>query len=373
MLSKKQHQKAHNYLVNYYISSHGFGHCSRAVPIIKFLLNKNVKIRVISSIRQIEFLRRFFNQDENIFFDIKTTDVGWIFKEDGTTLDYKKLIDYLTSWLNSFPELIKDEIDKINQYSEQSIILSDISPLGFAVAKELNIYSIGISNFTWIEQYNNTNLPKEIVDRFREYYNYCDLYLRYPFHTPQIIGKRYEDIGYIVRDYDKEKAKEIRKIVLSSGAKIIIFLGIGASLNIKSKFEFGDDVFVFYGMGLNVNAKHKYYVGNEQDVQNYIAASDIVITKPGWSTVAECINAEVPMIIIKRDGIYEDKCILEEIENKELGIGMNIEKLNNLSANKLNSVINSVNKKTFSKFKKFDLNYLLNIISTKMSKIRSGV
>lgn len=352
----------HNRVVNYYISSHGFGHCSRAVPITKFLLSKGFKVRAISGKRQIEFLKKFFGQNEDIHFDVKTTDIGWVFKEEGTTLDYKRLIDYLTTWLKSFPELVKDEIEKIHQYNQPSVILSDISPLGFAVAKEANIYSIGISNFTWMEQYDNANLPKEIVDKFKEYYSYCDLYLRYPLHTPQVIGKSYEDVGYIARNYDKGKVKEIRKAALPPGVKIIIFLGIGASLNIKSKFEFGDDIFVFYGMGLNVKAKHKVYVGYRKDVQNYIAASDIAVIKPGWSTVMECINAKVPMIIIKRSNIYEEECILQEIENKRLGIGIDINRLNCLSFDELSIIINSVNENPFSRFKEFDFNFLLDRI-----------
>jgi len=356
---------------NYYISSHGFGHCSRAIPIIRFLLSKGFKVKAISGKRQIEFLKNFF-KEENISYTIKATDIGWLFKENGLTLDRNNLINSLRNWLKSFPKLVEDEIEKIEQNVQPSIIISDISPLGFAVANRADIFSIGISNFTWIDQYRNANLPEDIVEQFEEYYNYCDLYLRCLFHTPQILGKSYKDIGYIVRDYDKSKVRKIREEALSSGVKTIVFLGIGASLNIKRKFQFGDDVFVFYGMGLNVYAKHKLYIGNKLNVQDYIAASDIAIAKPGWSTVTECVNAKVPMIIIKRD-IYEDRCILQEIENNELGIGININELDGLYSNELSSIINRVNKSAFSQFKKFDYNYLLDAISKRLLKGGSKV
>ncbi len=57
----------------------------------------------------------------------------------------------------------------------------------------------------------------------------------------------------------------------------------------------------------------------ETETQNYLAACDLVISKAGYSTLAEAITAKVPICLFKREGFKEDE--LMESEIKKMGIG----------------------------------------------------
>ncbi|WP_354326942.1 glycosyltransferase [Sporolactobacillus kofuensis] len=53
----------------------------------------------------------------------------------------------------------------------------------------------------------------------------------------------------------------------------------------------------------------------ETESQNYIAASDYVISKPGWGTIAEAVTANKPLILVTRNSMQEDKNTSEYLKN----------------------------------------------------------
>ena len=66
------------------------------------------------------------------------------------------------------------------------------------------------------------------------------------------------------------------------------------------------------------------------DSQNYIAACDLVVTKPGYSTVSEAILGRVPMLTYQREGFSEDDAIIDAVE--DLGIGHRIDSIQALKS-----------------------------------------
>ena len=69
---------------------------------------------------------------------------------------------------------------------------------------------------------------------------------------------------------------------------------------------------------------------NNLPFQNYIAACDYIITKPGWNTVVEAILGGVPLLMIERDEVIEDKTILEKVKNLGLGTSISQKEVLNL-------------------------------------------
>lgn len=58
------------------------------------------------------------------------------------------------------------------------------------------------------------------------------------------------------------------------------------------------------------------------DTQNYIAASEIVIAKAGWETIAECILGHSNLVLIKRPSAKEDSFNIEKVKERKLGISI---------------------------------------------------
>ncbi|MGM7721717.1 hypothetical protein [Metabacillus sp. Hm71] len=49
-----------------------------------------------------------------------------------------------------------------------------------------------------------------------------------------------------------------------------------------------------------------------------MAACDFFITKAGWGTIGEAVAAGVPLLIIEREGMREDKNTVEYLKDKNL-------------------------------------------------------
>ena len=56
--------------------------------------------------------------------------------------------------------------------------------------------------------------------------------------------------------------------------------------------------------------------------QDIIAASDLVVCKAGYTTVAEAISAKVPIILTAREGFVDDETVSDGVG--KLGIGKRI-------------------------------------------------
>jgi UDP-N-acetylglucosamine:LPS N-acetylglucosamine transferase len=68
-------------------------------------------------------------------------------------------------------------------------------------------------------------------------------------------------------------------------------------------------------------------IGTE-NTQDYILACNYVITKAGWGTVSECICAQKPMLMIRRDKIKEDYNTLNLLLKLEIAAPLSQEELN---------------------------------------------
>jgi len=58
---------------------------------------------------------------------------------------------------------------------------------------------------------------------------------------------------------------------------------------------------------------------HETESQNWIAMCDLVVTRCGYSTVSEAVQAKVPLVVWERPGFIEDHAIVADI--RRLGVG----------------------------------------------------
>jgi UDP-N-acetylglucosamine:LPS N-acetylglucosamine transferase len=80
------------------------------------------------------------------------------------------------------------------------------------------------------------------------------------------------------------------------------------------------------------------------DLQNYMAASDMAIIKAGWSSVAEALIGGTPMVLIKRPGVIEDTQIIRTLEAKGMAISISQKALLDLDVDELHKSVKSMKK-----------------------------
>lgn len=327
-------------MIAFYVSSHGFGHMSRSLALIEQILkNAHTRIYLVSGNKQIEFARHYLeNYLHRIEFNVQVTDVGLINHNQSLTVDIESLEEALKDYTHNLDVVVAKEVTYLRD-KEIQMVVTDISVLGIYVAKSLNVPVIGVSNFTWYDQYKFLGIDKELCDFFYSAYQQLDYYYAYALSLDNnYLNCPVEEVGFVTRAFNAKKVKHLQK---HNPMSIYISCGQSAELEVVNldiaNISESKKVTVFYTEGLQINTDALAMPLNRKmnDTHNYIAASTIAVIKSGWSSVAEAIVGKTPMVVIKRDGVLEDSHIIKKLIEKNLAFCISEDEIKNIDFNEL--------------------------------------
>lgn len=313
-------------MIAFYISSHGFGHLTRSlVHIERYLKETNFDIYIVCGYEQIEFAEKYLKgYSDRLVFKIMITDIGLINKENSLDVDrdklQKKLIEFIDSWDTIVDEEVRFLVDK-KLYK----IITDISPIGMLIGKKLGKKIEAISNFTWYNQYTFLNLDRFILNKFLEAERCIENFYVYPLALDlSHLTCFKKEIDYVSRKFDFDKIKKLK-----NKHKKIIFISCGKSANLE-KIEiknFSGTIFYTEGIEVYGEGYHVKLPVDTNDTHNYLGASNFVVIKAGWGTVAEAVLSKVPMVLLEREGVLEDSYTINELKKQNKAISIKVEEL----------------------------------------------
>ncbi|MEG2789696.1 MAG: glycosyltransferase [Romboutsia sp.] len=323
--------------IAFYISSHGFGHMTRCISIIQNLLNNSeYKVYVVCDKKQNDFCRIYLSRfsDRIIYKDI-VTDVGFVNKRNSLEVDIIALKRNLEQFKLSLDYVIKVECEFLKTIDVKCVV-SDISIIGCIVGKILCLPNIFASNFSWVEQYEHIGIDDSIINKFREAYSCVNKLIKYDLclDMNSIDADENYDLGFVCRDIDEHRVSYIK---LEYGSSIFITCGKSANLSCINVRNFEGTIFTTSGIEIscNVGCRVVELPVDVLDTQNYIAASEIVIAKAGWGTIAESILGHVGLVLVERPSAREDTFNIEKIKERKLGISIKESDLTNIDVDKI--------------------------------------
>jgi hypothetical protein len=226
-------------------------------------------------------------------------------------------------WQESWSKSIAEEVRFCKKHGVD-LILSDIAPQPFLVADVLGIPSVGISNFSWDTIYQNI-IPEmtEFIDLMRYAYSCATLACVLPFNLPMNAFRKTVPVSLLSRDITVPQYIMREQLGLNEDDPIVFF-NPRCPVN-----QMGPDFYkklsqesIRLVIPSAFAPQHPQIIPlptHETESQNWIAMCDLVVTRCGYSTVSEAIQAKVPLIVWKRPGFIEDDAIIEDIQN--LGVG----------------------------------------------------
>ncbi|WP_160725774.1 glycosyltransferase [Bacillus sp. USDA818B3_A] len=306
-------------LIAYYISDYGYGHASRSIAILRNLLkDPEVNIIVCHSFA-LSFIKDSLNSSRVIFRNIKT-DIGYLLEQDSIQPDRVRLWEeyknFVFKWDNKGE--VEQEFLKVNKID---LVVSDISPLPFEAGKRLGIPSIGLSNFTWYTAYQGLIEERNLLLFKNAYQNMTHFYSLACSNESWNVPTNHYD--FFSREVDVKEVERIRRIVNPNGQQHVIFLGLGMKIDVGSLeqlpiWDSPDCVFIV-SSNVQVNRSNVFQIPSDYlESQNYIAASDLIISKAGWGMIGEAINANVPLLILNRPSMREDQNTIKYLKNHPL-------------------------------------------------------
>ena len=307
----------------FYTSDYGYGHAARDIEIIRKIAESIKANFFIKTDGPYDFMKRSLPFTKVIR---NKNDIGVVFNENSVIVDRDKSEKNLCEWINSWDKYILNE-KQFCETNKIDLIISDIVPQPFLVSKDLGIPSLGISNFTWHYIFNYLFEDTTYTKMLEEAYKDAEIILALPFNEEMnAFNKR--EISLISRKVSTYK-KQIRKLYGIHDDEKLIYIGVGKSFNPS----FLDQMALVKQSGTRILISSHVRISSaniiripedETETQNYISMCDMIVSKPGYSTVSKAIRSKIPIFLLERCGFKEDELMRNAIE--ELSIGKVISK-----------------------------------------------
>jgi UDP:flavonoid glycosyltransferase YjiC (YdhE family) len=311
--------------IAYFVSPHGYGHAARAAAVMEamFELDEGLRFEVFTQVP------RWFLSESlrgNFGYHSVLTDIGLV-QRTPLRADLSATLRRLDQFLPLDRSLIEDSARLVRR-SKCRLVVCDISPFGIAVGKEAGVPSVLVENFTWDWIYQGY-LRDDV--RMREHINYLEgLFKAADFHIQTEPVCRQSNVDLTTSPISRNTrtlAKRTREnLGIPESAKVVLITMGG----IPEHYSFLDKLantrgihFIVPGASrqprtlgnLVLLPHHSHYF--HPDLVN---ASDAVIGKVGYSTLAEVYYAGVPFGYVARKRFRESRVLVSYIENQMNGM-----------------------------------------------------
>jgi L-arabinokinase len=305
--------------VAFYITGHGFGHATRMGAVATALAARvpDLRLTVISTIpRWLVDL----NFPAGTTLRSRALDVG-VVQHDSIRLDRAATLQAYGRLLEALPGLIRNEADRLHR-DAVDLVVADIPPAAFPIARAAGVAGVGITNFTWDWIYADYVRAHpafaDLVERIREAYAEGDCLLRLPLHGPCDAFRRIRDIPLIARPARRSRA-EARAILGLDASRPIVLLSFGGfeiqGIDLERVERLDDYLFLTTQPPArplrNVRLVH---LANGLRYPDLVAQADAVITKPGYGIVSECLVNRTRMLYTSRGEFAEYGALVEGLE-----------------------------------------------------------
>jgi hypothetical protein len=312
--------------VFFYISGHGFGHASRQIEIINALgsrlpANWTIVVRTTTS-------TRLFERTVRVPFTLLpgASDTG-VIQEDGLRLNERATVRRAREFYETFDARVAAEAALLTQHGGR-VVVSDAPPLACAAAAAAGIPSIVISNFTWDWIYEGyaaafAELAPDVLPVIRSAYAAATGAWRLPMHGGFSTVPAVEDVPFVARRSarPREQVLEAMQIAPDRPLVLVSFGGFGVDGFDPEGVDARPDYTIVITRwqepdppprGVTCLDEGRMYERGFR-YEDIVAAADVVVTKPGYGIISECIANNTAVLYTSRGHFVEYDVLVAEM------------------------------------------------------------
>jgi hypothetical protein len=301
-----------SFRVAYYISSHGFGHASRAAQVIAALPRES---RVyVKTLADPTFLQREAKRP------IELTRLAYDFgawQASNLAIDWDKTFSSAMAIHSEGLARLPEE-EQFLKAEGIDVVVCDIPPLPLVAASHVGIPAICVANFTWVEVFRRA--ARGIAEResflreLERLYAKASLLLKPGFSVTMRAFKTHTETQLIARRGRNIRKQLCHALGLRPRTRLVLtYFGKWSmgDLNLKRASEIKDIAFLSFDSSDKPLIKLDPSAWQFEDV---IASVDAVLAKPGYGTLAECMANGVPVVYYPRCEFSEYYALRRELD-----------------------------------------------------------
>jgi UDP:flavonoid glycosyltransferase YjiC (YdhE family) len=305
-----------------YVSGHGFGHATRTGEVLRQLREQAAQLPITVCTSAPADLFSDAVAPPLAFREIEV-DVGLV-QKDALTIDETASAEAVARFRSGWPALVEREARWLRD-AGASLVLGDIPPLAFAAAAEAGVPSIALGNFSWDWIYRHVGrrhpLLLQAAEHAAQAYATAGLLLRLPFAGDLSAFPRIEDIPLVARRPVIPKAETRQRLSLDGRPAVLLsFGGIGMpELDPSALGRLDEYLFLLTGRMGSGDAPNVRRLG-ASDLESaglaytdLVGAVDVVVSKPGYGIVTDCIGAGTRFVYTDRGDFPEYPILVAEM------------------------------------------------------------
>jgi len=302
----------HSVAVAFYISGHGYGHASRQIEIINALarLRPDIGIFLRTAVARALLNRTIVPPFE---VDDRPCDTG-VVQIDSLHLDPAASIAHAERFSRTLDARADVEAAMLKAHGVVLAIV-DAPPLGCAAAARAGIPSYVVSNFTWDWIYEGypeyvAGAPA-LIPTIQAAYRQADGAWRLPMHGgfDTFSAPAPVDVPFVARHATRTRDETRARVRLALDRKLALpsFGGYGLPGLDLHRLDLGDEWDIVH----DATEAAIYEAGLRYE--DLVAAVDVVVTKPGYGIISECIANDTAILYTPRGRFVEYDVLVREM------------------------------------------------------------
>ena len=312
----------------WFISGHGFGHASRDVEVLNALQARRPDLRVIlRSAVSPELLRRTMRFP----YELRAgeTDTG-VIQSSSVAHDDDATLEAAIAFHAGLDAKAEAEAAALAG-DDVTLVVGDIPPLAFETAARLGVPSIAVANFTWDWIYEThpgfSTRGASTLEIIRRAYRRATRALELPFAAGFEIFDRVERVPLVARrpTRGREDTRAHFGIPADRPAILLSFGGYGLPLLDLSTIDCLDEWTVITTDRISQAQagrppRNVVFVVEDQFLtggfryEDLVGAVDVVMTKPGYGILSECMATGTAVLYTSRGTFREYPILVDALE-----------------------------------------------------------
>jgi len=315
------------------ISSHGFGHAAQVVPVLNEL---GKRISGLKALLRTTVPRQFFDGRLDIPWELshRQQDVGCV-QHGPLTVDVDATWIEHVRFHQDWDRKVQEEV-RAMQSKAPDLLLSDISHLAIEAGALAQVPTVGLCNLSWdlvLSPYLASEVAHQPMKRRQEQmealtliqrsYDRADLML---CPSPSLTMKAFRKtvaIGPIADPLAADKP-QLRNAIGAMADERVVLVGFGGialeSLPVRCLDQLTGYRFIVSGPVPDGGERIRSLASIPLPFSVILASTDILVTKPGYSTIVEAVAQGIPTVYVRRYNFADEQNLVDYLHRHGRGL-----------------------------------------------------